>query len=345
MEYERIAADLLRALRGKRSQEAFARRVGVRSHAIYTWESARNFPTAARALHAAERSGIDVVAALARFYRQAPAWLTETEPSSPAGVARLLDDLRGASSVVAVARATGHSRFAVARWLKGAAQPRLPEFLQLIEGTSLRLLDFLACLVDPETLPSVASAYRDLEATRRAAYDAPWSHAVLRALELHDYRALPVHQPGWLAARLGLDPDEETRSLDLLLRSGQVIRDGNGRYAPARVSTVDTRRDPEAARRLRVFWSRAAAERIERADESQQIAAAYNLFGISHADLQRLRELQRAYFRQMRAIIAESNPVQTVVLANMQLIELSADHGTPARAEEAALARRIGPQR
>ena len=320
-----MAAELLRALRGKRSQEAFARRVGVRSHAIYTWESARNFPTAARALRAAERSGVDVGAALERFYRRAPAWLAETDPSSPAGVARLLDDLRGATSIVALARTTGFSRFAVARWLKGEAQPRLPEFLRLVEGTSLRVLDFLACLVDPETLPSVASAYRDLEATRRAAYDAPWSHAVLRALELSDYRALAEHEAGWLAARLGLSPEEEARSLDLLLRSGQVIRESNGRYAPARISTVDTRRDPEAARRLRVFWSRAAAERIEGAGESQQIAAAYNLFGISHADLQRLRELQRAYFRQMRAIIAESNPVETVVLANMQLIELSAE--------------------
>jgi hypothetical protein len=103
-----------------------------------------------------------------------------------------------------------------------------------------------------------------------------------------------------------------------------VIRDGSGRYAPAHVSTVvDTRRDPEAARRLRVFWSRVAAERIEHAGESQQVTAAYNLFGISRADLQRLRELQRAYFRQMRAIIAESDPVETVVLANIQLIDLS----------------------
>ena len=325
MDYPRIAAELLRALRGKRSQEAFARRVGVRSHAIYTWESARNFPTAARALQAAERSGIDVAAALARFYRRAPTWLAEIEPCSPPGVARLLDDLRGAIALVAVARATGRSRFAVARWLKGEAQPRLPEFLHLIEATSLRLLDFLACLVDPEALPSVAAAYRDLEATRRAAYDAPWSHAVLRALELRDYRALPAHEPGWLAARLGLAAEEEARSLDLLLRSGQVVREASGHYAPARVSTVDTRRDPQAARHLRVFWSRTAAERIEHAGENQQIAAAYNLFGISHADLQRLRELQRAYFRQMRTIIAESNPVEAVVLANMQLIELSAD--------------------
>jgi hypothetical protein len=35
MDYETLAAELLRALRGRRSQAAFARRLGVRSHAIY----------------------------------------------------------------------------------------------------------------------------------------------------------------------------------------------------------------------------------------------------------------------------------------------------------------------
>jgi transcriptional regulator with XRE-family HTH domain len=323
MDYERVAAELLRAIRGRRSQEAFARRVGCRANAIYTWESGRNFPTAARALQAAARAGIDVGAALARFYQRPPAWLVEAEPTSPQAIARLLDDLRGATSLVAVARATERSRFAVSRWLKGGAEPRLPDFLRLIEATSLRLLDFIACLVDPRALPSIVQAYLDLEATRRAAYDAPWSQAFLRALELQAYRALPTPEPGWLARRLGLPPAEEERCLSLLLDSGQVMRDERGRYAPARITTVDTRRDPAAARQLRAFWSRAAAERLQNPQPEAKTSAAYNVFGVSHADLARLRELQRAYFRQMRGIIARSQPVETVVLANMQLIDLS----------------------
>ena len=325
MDYERTAAELMRAIRGQRSQEAFARRLGCRANAIYTWESARNFPTAARALYAAARAGVDVGAALARFYTRTPSWLKRADPTSPQTVARLLDDLRGQSSIVAVARATGRSRFAVSRWLSGEAQPRLPDFLRVLEATSLRLLDFVACLVDPTTMPSVAQAYRDLEATRRAAYEQPWSQAFLRGLELSDYQAQPAHRPGWLARRLGLPEQEEERCLELLLASGQVARDGSGRYTPTRVTTVDTRRDPAAARELRRFWSRTATERLHSAPPTSQAAAAYNLFGVSRADLAQLRELQRAYFRQMRAIIARSQPVEAVVLANMQLIELTED--------------------
>ncbi len=329
MDYEAVASELLRALRGERSQEAFARRLGCGANTIYTWESGRNSPTAARMLRAAARTGVDVRAAIVRFYGRQPAWLDGSDgggpcdPCEPAGVRRLLDDLRGGATVVALAANIGRTRFAVARWLRGEAQPRLPDFLRLIEATSLRALDFIACLVDPSALPSVAEPYRNLEATRRAAYDAPWSQAFLRGLELADYRALPTHQPGWLAARLQLSPEQEDDCLALLQRAGQITLDADGRFTPARVTTVDTRRDPAAARRLRMFWSTTGSERLQAAPADAAVSA-YNLFGISRADLARLIELQRAYFRQMRTIIAASEPAEELVLANMHLVQLTA---------------------
>ncbi|HVZ35590.1 MAG TPA: hypothetical protein VG963_24360 [Polyangiaceae bacterium] len=44
-----------------------------------------------------------------------------------------------------------------------------------------------------------------------------------------------------------------------------------------------------------------------------------NLFTISEVDLARLQELQRAFFRQLRAIVAASEPAERVVIANLQL--------------------------
>jgi transcriptional regulator with XRE-family HTH domain len=230
LDYEHLAAELLRALRGARSQEAFGRRMRCRANTIYTWESGRNFPTASRMLSAAALGGVDMEGAMLRFYGRRPAWLDSgdgqraCDPCSREGVRRLIDDLRGKTTAIALAARVGRTRFAVARWLKGKAEPRLPDFLRLVEATSLRMLDFVACLVDPAALPSVAEAYRNLEATRRAAYDAPWSQAFLRGLELSDYRSLPTHQPGWLAARLQLSRRQEAESLSLLQRAGQIRR-------------------------------------------------------------------------------------------------------------------------
>lgn len=318
MDVRALAADWLRALRGRRSQAAFSRRLGYRSNIAYRWESARCFPSASGTLQMVASLGGDVTASLSSFYRATPPWLLEVDPCSVSGVARLLDDLRGKATLIELSRRTGYSRFAVTRWLHGRADPTLPEFLTLIEYTSRRLLDFVASFTDPEQLPSVRGTWRLLQGARRAAYDQPWSHVVLRALELDDYRALGAHEPGWIARRLGISPELERASLEVLERAGQVQRAGS-HYAPTHIQSVDTRADPERARELRAGW---AAVGVERLRAGAPGLLSYNLSTVSRADLMRLERLQRAYYREMVNIIAESGPAECVVLYAAQLLEL-----------------------
>jgi transcriptional regulator with XRE-family HTH domain len=317
MDFDALSAELLRALRGKRSQRALCRRLGAKSNVVHQWERGHSFPTAARALDLAGRVGVDVRQALREFYRTPPRWLDEEDPASPEGVAAFLDDLRGNTSVVELARYSGLSRFAVARVLSGAAEPRLPDFLRLIEAASLRVLDFIEQLVDPRLLASAREPWQRLSAARRLAYDEPWSQAVLRALELSSYRNLPRHQPGWIAERIGITPEEEATCLKQLAESGQIAWQDE-RWKIENVMALDTRRDPDAARRLRAWWLRRGAARIE----AGQRGLMYNLFGVSAADLERLRELQKAYLSEMRAIVARSEPVEHVVLAADLLLDL-----------------------
>lgn len=318
MDHELLASEFLRALRGKRSQPAFARRLGYKSNVIYTWESGRGFPTAARTLQAAQRIGIDVRERLREFYRRPPAWLDHEDVCSAEGVSILLSDLRGRTSILALAESTGKSRFAVSRWLKGDAEPRLPDFFRMVDATSLRLLDFVGAFVDPKMLPSVEASWSELEGARRAAYAVPWTQAVLRALELSEYKALPRHKKGWIASRTGMDLEEELRCLDLLQRTGQ-IRFSEGKYHQDAILTVDTRKDPDLALQVRAFWAEVGLERLRDGHEG---LFAYNLFGVSEDDYQRIRALQRAYFRELRAIVARSEPVERVVLTNLQLIPM-----------------------
>ncbi|HEY6078062.1 MAG TPA: DUF4423 domain-containing protein, partial [Polyangiaceae bacterium] len=196
MNYESLSSELLRALRGKRSQTAFSKRLGYRSNVAYAWESGRAWPTALDFFGILERSGRKLEPALAAFFRVPAGTTLKVDLKSARGVAAFLNDLRGRTAVVDLARATKRSRFAVARWLKGDADPRLPDFLRLVECASLRLLDVLACFIDPGTLPAAAKLWRELEAARRAAYERPWSHAVLRVIELPEYRKLRAHEPG-----------------------------------------------------------------------------------------------------------------------------------------------------
>ncbi len=317
MNYERAASELVRALRGKRSQPALSRRLGYESNVIYTWESGRGFPTASIALKAARRAGVSIHGVFERFYGRPPRWFDHVDPASREGVAAFLNDIRGGTSVVDVAKASEKSRFAVARWLKGQTEPRLPDFLRLVECCSLRLLDFLECMVAPDALPSIRQAWKALQSARRLAYDAPWTQAVLRALELRAYQARR-HQSGWIAKRVGVTREIEDECLQLLKQSGQV-RWVDGRWVASNVRTLDMRKDPEAALRLKSWWGHVALDRAAGGGRGM----VYNLFGVSTSDLDRLRALQAAYFNELRTVVAQSEPVEHVCLAAMFLMDLS----------------------
>ena len=165
-----------------------------------------------------------------------------------------------------------------------------------------------------------AARFRERERERaltRAGYDEPWSQAVLRVLELSSYAALDAHREGWIAERVGIDRATELRCLKKLEDSGQIAFSGR-HFRIENVTALDTRRDPDAARKLRSWWLRQAASRID----AGQRGMMYNLFGVSSADLTRLRELQRAYSSELRSIVARSEPVEHVVLGADLLLDL-----------------------
>lgn len=318
MHYEKLSSQLVRALRGRRSQAALSRWLRFDSNVVCSWESGRRWPTASKWLWVCRRVGVEPAAALERFYRARPTWLDEVDPASRQGVARLLSDLKGAAKMGEVARRAGISRFAMARYLKGQAEPRLPEFLRVVDALSLRLLDFVAAFVDPAQLASVRGRWTELEATRQAAYELPWSHAVLRLLETTAYAELGGLGPGWLAERLQLSEAEVTACLEVLTAAGE-IEAREGRYQVRESRTVDTQRDPEHGQRLKHWWARVALERLAHQSPGR---FSYNLFTVSQADYERLEALQLAYFRELRSIVARSSPPERVALVNLQLLPL-----------------------
>lgn len=312
---ELVASQLLRAVRGRRSQVAFARLLGYASNPIAEWEGGRRFPTAAETLHACRRARIDVDAAFATFHPGAAPALGTADDD---GVAAWLDALRGGTSIVDVAARSGVSRYVASRWLSGRTRPRLPEFLLLVDVLTGRVSDLVASLVDVAQVPALADRHQRLEASRSLAFDAPWTEAVLRLLGTDGYRARPVHEPGWIAGILGLDLAEEVDCLRRLVDAG-VVRLEDGRYVADGELTVDTRAGPERLRALKAHWLAVASRRMS--DPRDDDYFGYNVFSVSRPDLERIRELHVAYFRAVRSIVAASEPSEVVALINVHLMD------------------------
>jgi transcriptional regulator with XRE-family HTH domain len=325
MDLEKLSSQLVRALRGRRSQPALSRRLGYRSNVVYAWEKGRRAPTAGDFLRLVARTQSDAQPRIEAFLGQSlPAsWAR----AGAAEVAALLGMLSQGRSVVELAKATHSDRGTVTRWLRGETQPKLPELFAFVQATSQRLLEFVSLFVDPEQVACTRAAYRDLLIQRRLAYELPWSHALLRAFELKQVRALPKHVPGMAGRQVGLSPEEEARYLAALEQGKQVRRVG-GRVHVQRVLTVDTRPSEAQNRKLKQHWAEVALARYARGETSPDTLFSYNLFAISQDDYVRVRKLHLEYYERVREIVSESRDPERVVLLNLQLVPLD---GAPKR--------------
>jgi transcriptional regulator with XRE-family HTH domain len=305
--------EFLRAIRGERSQLAFARRLGFSGNPIANWEAGRRSPTAIEALRACERVGIDVPSSFARF-------VNIPLEHGPAGyrLGPWLDQLRGNTTAMQLASRSGYSRHQVRRWLSEEAVPKLPQFFRLVEAITGRLPDLVGELVPIELVPSLRDQHAQLQAARVLAHDQPWTEAILRLLETQDAHTLD-YDAQQIAECLGISGELAERCLTQLVRAGIVQRDAN-RYHVISTLSVDTK----ALGQLKAHWSNVASERAlapQRGD-----VFCYNVLACSKPDAERIRSLLLATYREIRSIVANTPCDEVAAVVNLQLVGWG-DHG------------------
>jgi DNA-binding phage protein len=256
----------------------------------------------------------DVNAAFERFQ---PACAQALGNGPEYDVARWLSELAGSLAIAELAARCGLSRHAVGRHLRGATRPKLDAFIALVEAISGRASDLVQELVPIEQVPELLDVARQRAAAKRLAFDEPWSAAVMRVLETSGYRAQSAHEDGYIAARLGLHEEKE-RAVLAALESAGVAEHRAGRYELGAPLTVDTQASPDDVRALRAHWAAVALERT--AAPRAEDWLGFNVISSSARDLERMRDVLRRAFREIRAIAASSEPAESVALLNLHLV-------------------------
>lgn len=320
LDFQQVVAELVRALRGRRSQPALSRRLQFRTNVVYSWERRRRHPSVTQLLALAEKVGVDLAVPFRSLYPvNPPAWMDEvTSFAVPAVTARFLSDVRGATPLVYLADLTGFSRFALARWLNGTAEPRAWEFLTVLHHCSHRLVDFLAPFTQFKPLASLKVEYERVQAARLVAERWPMSQVLLRCLELAAYRRGHFDAPRAFAEQSRLGDGDIQQMLSLLEATGQIQHNGD-HWEPLQASPLNMRLHKETAPQHRAFWARVAAEQ---APVSADGLCAYNVCGVSHEGYAQLKRLQREYLQKARALIEQSEPVERVALLQVNLLPL-----------------------
>jgi hypothetical protein len=252
-------------------------------------------------LRACGRVGIDVPEALARFHApSAGLW----NPEKPEQIDAWLTSLRGQSSQAMLAERSGLSRQQVGRVLSGRSRGRLPLVLSLLHAMTGRMPDLIGQVVPIEKVPAVAREAEARRALARLAFAHPWSPAARSWLGTQG--RVPVDEaPGLLASTLGLPVEAASELIDALVSSG-AARIERKQLVPAPRVTVEIDATAEDMRRVRSHWARVSADRIAAGAAGDLFS--FNVFAVGRRDLVRIREAQRRFYREVRAIIAGSPP-------------------------------------
>ena len=124
----------------------------------------------------------------------------------------------------------------------------------------------------------------------------------------------------YLSRSLGISVQDLQPPIEALVRSGLAARSGEA-LRPLSTFTSEVRASSEDRRKLKAHWAQVAARRLN-APRSEDLVSL-NLAILSKEDLERVRQLQRSYFRELRSIVAASKPEEAAVLVLMQVLSLS----------------------
>jgi transcriptional regulator with XRE-family HTH domain len=238
------------------------------------------------------------------------------DPRRPA-LAPWLSLLKGTQHISTLAERSDLSRHSVGRILAGKTEPRLPQFLALLDALTARLEDLIDAWVGIEHVPELGDRLRRSRAAKEALFQRPLCLAVMCLLDTLGLDRPLARQRTKLERALEVDLAQIDDCLQTL-ESGGVIQKVDDRYRLSGSLTIDAQSTPEQELRARSFWTKLAHERSKAKGPSDVFS--YNVFSISRSDFARLERLQRDFYRGARALVAASEPTDVAGLLVVQLI-------------------------
>lgn len=241
--HEKLARELLVAVRGKLSQVQLNRKMKFRSNQIHRWETGtakiswKEFCTLALA------SGVPLESACEEFL---------CFSYTPANAPKLIAHLAGPANQTEVAKIAGVSRSMVSRWLAGKIDPSLEQILLLIDASTWPFPSFVGALAGEKKLPSMEAELIAQQKERELHYRYPWVGPLLLTFLSPEYRKLPAHREGFAARAIGISLEQERTALAELKLVGAVEM-VEKKYRP-RIRRINVAGNRAGNRRIREYW-------------------------------------------------------------------------------------------
>ena len=312
-DFNQVVSELVRILRGPRSQTAVSRKLGYRTNQLYRWEAGLRSPTWKDFVRLCRAVDAPLEGQLRKSLNY------KGDPNDGAAIANhLMQNL----PISRVATLTGISRFTLSRWLSKKTEPGLAEMLQLLHCLWNLLFVFLEGWVEVERIPSLAMLHASRSQELDLFYNFPASITVLEALKLESYLKIDEHSDQWLAQKIGLSSDEVSKIIHRL-QASRLIESVGLKYKvlkPFAPKNGNFQRYKE----VRKFWFNKILEKYSQMEKvpEESLAPAFT-FACSQSAMTEIASRYRNFLTEMNTIIAEdTDPANRLVVHSSMLFNL-----------------------
>ncbi len=235
----------------------------------------------------------------------------------------LIRHLLGGKKVTELSLHLKISRYILSRWLSGKTCPSLKDVLFVIDKMTPVLVELIGQLVPIEEIPALKAQHSLKLLEKELNYKYPYLGAVLRSLELKDYKSLGRHTDGHISRTVGISLAEEQQVLQDLLKM-KIIKKEFGLFTP-NSNHIDTRGDFQGLMNIRKYWLQRSlhfASQLSAPPEYSKLG--YNVMSVSRKASQAIQEKYFQFFQDVRSIVElDQDTPEDVQILNIQLLVLS----------------------
>jgi transcriptional regulator with XRE-family HTH domain len=300
---EHIDLELLRTLRGKRSQAHFSQILGYRYNQVHLWEMGKRTLDWNDFVHLCSTLKRPLTSTILKL----------TALQDELAIAKILSHGFRSHKKNELAKNLGISTSKLSRWLSGKSVPSLQESFRMMSLAYLNFADFLDEIAGPGKLRSIQPKVEESRKLSDLMVRLPYIGAVAPALALRSYRALKQHKPGFVAEAAGITLAQEEEALRVLREFGQIeLKNGIYQLRHYKVNVMNEKERFHAACQ---YWAERAAKQTKWL--GQKSLFGYRVFGITEAGYQKLRQAQINYYNEITEILAQDkSPPDHVVTVN-----------------------------
>ena len=314
MNVKKLRCELIRALRGDRSQGQLSQRLKIGFNKVYKWEKGTASISWSEFLVLAKLCKCDVSQAIQGSYLYR---------GKIDNAANLVIGLLGTDQVNTISKRTGFGTGMVRRWLKGTSEPSLDVILSIMHRTQVTLVEFLTQLVDIESLPSLRKEYDLIMQTKQIFRSNLFLEAVACALNLQEYADAPKHPTGLIAKKLGISVSEEEAYLKLLLQCEVIEFDGKKYHH--RPGLLDlTSQDTKIRIEMRKFWLKKSLDLVTPLKAPPKEGMMHwAVAAVSEETGKLMTEAQKRFHHEIQLLMrTDPRPKNTIRLLCVQLLDI-----------------------